>query len=159
MPDWFINLWEFAGGVLKQLPPFASFTANIMTIIASGIAIYLYVAKRQSISNVFHLLLNYSYQITLSELRLKLDKLNDLDADNEDQCAEIINIFSDITGQIRGNTVLSDHFDEMMDRLKSFSSSKKTLTEARKRGFVSELRERIRHLDIKNIEGIAGERK
>lgn len=159
MPDWVIHLWEFVLGGVKQLPSIASFAASIMTILASGIAIYLYVTKRQSISNVFHLLLNYSYQITLSELRLKLDKLNDLDADDDDQCAEVINIFSDILGQIKGNDVLNNHFEEMMVRLKTLSSSKKTLTEARKRGIVSELRERIRHLDIKNIDRIAGEHR
>jgi hypothetical protein len=115
------------------------------------------VTKRKSISSVFHILLNYSYQLTLSELKEKLEKLNDYNAKDNEQSEQIIYILNDIIGQIRGNVKLKKHFSEILESIENLVSDKRKLTEPRKRALVSELRERIRHLNIKNIDDLVGE--
>src|SRR6266404_2237484 len=85
-------------------------TAHLFGIVASGIAIYLFIAKRKALSSLFQLLVNYSYQLTLSELKEKLEKLNDYNAKDPEQYDRIVNILNDILGQIRGNNRLRIHF-------------------------------------------------
>jgi hypothetical protein len=80
--------------------------SSLLSGIVAGIAIYLFIAKRKTITSFFNSLLNYSVQISLTELRNKLDILNSLNADDDEQKIEVINILNDITGQIRGNPVL-----------------------------------------------------
>ncbi|WP_444932874.1 hypothetical protein [Microbulbifer sp. JTAC008] len=135
---------------------YISLVSNLFTIFASGIAIYLFLAKRKSISSVFHLLMNYGYQLSLSEIKEKLEKLNDYNAKDSDQCEQIINILNEIIGQIRGNDKLRNHFSSFLNKLEVLVSDRRKLTEPRKRAVVSELRERLRHLNIRNIDDFVG---
>lgn len=136
-----------------------SILSNVMTILASGLAIFLYFSKRKQISSVFRLLLNYSYQLSLSELKEKLERLNEYRVDDQDQCEKIINIFNEIIGQIKGNDKLADSFSEILERIEDTISNKRKLTEPRKRALISELRERIRHIGVKNIDDLIGDGK
>lgn len=129
----------------------------MFTIFASAIAIYLFVAKRKSISSVFQLLVNYGYQLSLSEIKEKLEKLNDYNAKDPEQSEQIVNILHEIIGQIRGNNKLSKHFSTLLSELENLVSDRRRLTEPRKRAVVSELRERLRHLNISNIDDLVGE--
>lgn len=140
----------------KNLVVYASFLSNILTILASGIAIFLFVSKRKAISSVFGLLINYTYQLSLSEIKEKLERLNDYNAKDTAQNEIIINILNEIVGQIRGNDKLKVHFSEMLEKLEELMSSRKKLTEPNKRAIVSELRERLRHLNVKNIDNLMG---
>lgn len=142
---------------MDDILKYIAFTSNLFTICASGIAIYLFFTKRKTFSSVFHLLINYSYQLTLSELKEKLEKLNDYNAKNSEQNEKIVYILNDIIGQIRGNNKLRKHFSELLTQMENLASDKRKLTEPRKRALVSELRERIRHLNLKNIDGFMGE--
>eukprot|EP01133_Synstelium_polycarpum_P004197 gene4198-4891_t len=65
------------GEGLKQFTDIVGLFADIFTIGASAIAIYLFVFKRDAIASVFSLLLNYSYQLSLTELKEKLDRINE----------------------------------------------------------------------------------
>jgi hypothetical protein len=134
-----------------------SFISNIFTIFASGIAIYLFFFKRKAFSTVFNLLVNYTYQLSLSEVKEKLERLNEYHANDPEQCEKIINILNEIMGQIRGNNVLKIHFKELLLDIENLLSGKRRLTEPKKRALVSEIRERVRHLNIKNIDDFVGE--
>lgn len=136
-----------------------SFFANSLTVVASAIAIYLFVVKREEISSVFSLLVNYTFQLSLSELKEKLERLNDYNAKDLDSADIIENIFHEIIGQIRGNDKLSRHFVELVVRMEDLASNRKKLTEPKKRAVVSELRERLRHLNVANIDNLVGEQK
>ena len=142
--------------MVKILLETASLVANIFTILASGIAIYLFFFKRKTISTAFKVLVNYSFQMTLSELRAKLDRLNDLNTNEPSHTEEIVNIFNEIVGQIRGNRKLSKEYTEILEKLTGYAESPKKLTEPRKRSIVSELRERLRHIDIEDLDELAG---
>lgn len=141
---------------MDELIKMISVVSNIFTIAASGIAIYIFFTKRKAISSMFNLLMNYSYQLTLSELKEKLERLNDNNAKDPDQCEHIVNIFNEIMGQIRGNDKLKVHFEDQVLTMEVLVSNKNKLTEPRKRAIVSELRERLRHLNIKNIDDLVG---
>lgn len=135
----------------------ASFISNVFTILASGIVIYLFYTKRKSIYSVFKLLINYSYQLSLSELKEKLERLNDYNAAEPANREHIINILNEIMGQIRGNEKLKVHLENLLKRMSRLVSDHGRLTEPRKRALVSELREKLRHLNVKNIDDLVGD--
>lgn len=134
-----------------------SLISNIFTIFASGIAIYIFIAKRKEISSVVNLLLNYTHQMSLSEVKEKIERLNEYNAKDSDECEKIINIFNEIMGQIRGNEKLNEYFSDLLNKMEVLSSDKRKLTEPRKRALVSELRERLRHLNVKSIDNLVGD--
>ncbi len=136
---------------------YSTLFSNAFTIGASGIAIYLFIFKRKSIASAFQLLLNYSYQLSLSELKEKLERLNDLNASADEQCASVINIFNEIVGQIRGNSKLKKALPDFVKRVEKVLANEGELNEPVKRALVAELRERLRHLNVKNIDPMVGE--
>lgn len=130
------------------------FISSIFSTTAAGIAIYLFLFKRKSISSIFHLLLNYSFQISMTELKTKLEKLNELSANDEEQKEEVVNIFNEIVGQIRGNSVMKKNCDGIFTKISQYADNPRGLTEPIKRSIVSELRENIRNIDIQNYSDI-----
>jgi len=131
--------------------------SNVFTILAAGIAIYIFYAKREVISSAFRVLINFSSQITLVELKAKLERLNDLSAEDSDEMSDIINILNDIAGQIRGSKVFSKQFNDLLSKIESISEDKRRFTEPKKRALVSELRERLRNIDVENYSDMIGE--
>ena len=131
--------------------------AGIFTIAASAIAIYIFIAKRQAISSAFRVLLNYSTQLSFIDLQTKLEKLNELSADDPTQVGEVFNILSDILGQIRGSKLLSKHYAEMIPRISTIAGNRRRLSEPIKRALVSELRERLRNIGVENYTDFSGE--
>lgn len=129
-----------------------SFVSDLFTIAASGIAVYLFIFKRNSIKSVFRLLLNYSFQITLTELKTKLEQLNDLSTDDVSDKTEIINKFSEIAGQINGNKLLLKNCSQISKKLLRYAGHPSNLTEPIKRSLISELREKIRGIDVQNYD-------
>jgi len=142
---------------LDEFIKWVSLVSNIFTIIASGIAIYIFYAKRKEISSVFDLLINYTYQLSLSEVKEKIERLNEYNAKDPEQCESIVNIFNEIIGQIRGNEKMKSHFSELLQAMELLAADKRRLTEPKKRAIVSELRERLRHLNIKSIDNLVGD--
>jgi hypothetical protein len=61
---------------------YLSAVADLFSIGAAGIAIFLFLFKQKEISAAFHVLLNFSYQTTLTELTQKLERLNEYRASN-----------------------------------------------------------------------------
>ncbi|MFK3942026.1 hypothetical protein ACI2KC_10110 [Pseudomonas monteilii] len=146
-------------GIVKILIDILSVGSDLFTIIASSIAIYLFFAKGKEISSVFSLLVNYTFQMSLSEIKEKLERLNDYNAKDQESCEIIENIFHEIIGQIRGNDKLHGHFSELIERMEELTSNRKKLTEPKKRAVVSELRERLRNLNVANIDNLIAEEK
>lgn len=142
--------------ILSLVIDAVSFLSDFLTVIASSIAIYLFLAKRKELSSVFSLLVNYTFQMSLAEIKEKLERLNDYNAKDPESIEIIENIFHEIIGQVRGNDKLSGHFAELIARMEELTTNKKTLTEPKKRAVVSELRERLRNLNIENIDGLVG---
>ena len=139
--------------ILKTLTGFA----DIFTIIASGIAIYIFIAKRKVISSALRVLINFSSQITLVEMKTKLERLNDFNANDATQIEDVINILNDILGQIRGSKFLSKQFDEVIPKIVSIAEDRRRLNEPKKRALVSELRERLRNIDVAKYADLIGE--
>lgn len=154
MPGKTIPLEE---SVIKTICDIVSFLSNILTIITSSIAIYIFFIKRKTIAAAVKVILNYSYQSTLYELKEKVERLNEYNADNETDLKEIINIFNEILGQINGNPVLKDRLKTIAEKLDVILSSKCKLKEPKKRSLVSEIREQIKHLNLGSIESYLGE--
>ena len=130
------------------------FISSIFTGVAAGIAIYLFFYQRKSIASIFHLLLNYSFQISLTELKTKLERLNDLNANNDSHREEVVNIFNEMAGQIRGNPVLNGKCGDILKQISKHAENPRWLTEPKKRSIVSELRENLRNIDVQRYSEI-----
>lgn len=130
------------------------FSSSLLSGIAAVIAIYLFIAKRKTITSFFNSLLNYSIQISLTELRNKLDNLNSLNADDDVQKTEVIIILNDITGQIRGNPVLKKECNIVT--ISKYADNPINLTNAKKRSIISELRENLRTIEFQQYSGFMG---
>ena len=131
--------------------------ADIFTITASGIAIYIFIAKRGMISSVFKILMNYSAQLTLAELRGKLERLNDFNASDSVQNEEVVNILNDILGQLRGNKYLAMEFKDLIGKISPYAEGRKKLLEPTKRSIIGELRERLKHVSFEKYGEMAGD--
>lgn len=138
----------------KHFSFWTSILSNLLTIFASGIAIYLFIVNKEKISSAINLLLNYSKQITLSELKFKIERLNDFTTNDAEQKKEVINILSEIEGQILGNEKIETELKTQLEKISDFIDNSKTLTEPKKRSLVSELRESVRNIDISNYQSI-----
>ena len=135
--------------------------ADLFTIVASGIAIYLFLFKRQAIASVFSLLLNYTYQLSLTELKEKLDRINEYTVNDDKENDVIMNILHEFLGQVRGNDKLKLIMAEqiiMIEAVIGRSDKGKRMTEQAKRALISEVREKIRHLNVQVIDEIIGGR-
>jgi len=134
----------------KTFADAVSLAANVLTIAASAIAIFVFFVKRKELSTALTMLLNWSYQTTLSDIIGKLDRLHEYNANEPADRSEIKNILHEIAGQLRGNPKLLSAAPELPDRLEAFASGKK-LTEPNKRSVVAEVRETIRTLQVTNL--------
>ncbi|WP_024690316.1 hypothetical protein [Pseudomonas tremae] len=145
----------------KDWVDLVSFVANIFSTIASGIVIGIFVFKRKEIVSAFSLLFGYSHQLTLSEIKEKLELLNNFNAAESGNAQTILNIFHDLLGQIRGNDKLLILMDVQIKKLEIILESPgkaKPITEEKKRALISELREKVRNLNVQNIDDISGSR-
>ena len=140
----------------KHLSDWVSLAANTVTIVASGIAIYIFVAKRGPISNALALLMNWSFQTTLADLRAKLERLNEYNANEDADLPEIRNILHEVAGQIRGNARLVATAPNLSIRLENLANAKR-LTEPQKRSMVSETREVLRNIEVNSVATKSGE--
>lgn len=141
--------------LFKPYSDFLADIANIFTILASGLAIYVFIVNRKKISAALDLLLNYSFQTTLTELKEKIERLNEYNANEPDDVPEIRNILHEISGQIRGNGRLSSTVPQLAKKIEGLATGKR-LSEPAKRSIISEVREQLKNIQVNNIESIAG---
>ncbi|MFL9976057.1 hypothetical protein [Paraburkholderia graminis] len=129
--------------------------ANIFTVLASGLAIYVFLLNRKKLAAALDLLLSYSFQTTLGELKEKVERLNEYNANEPDDVPEIRNILHEISGQIRGNGRLTAKIPRLAEKIDKLANAKR-IAETSKRSIVSETREQLKNIQITNIETIAG---
>lgn len=127
-----------------------SIIASIFTIIASGIAIWLFFTKSNQIKTAFNLLLNWSFQLTLTDLKSKIERLNEYSAKKPEELDEIRNILHEIAGQMRGNEQILSTSNSLISKIEKLASSK-NLTEPLKRSIISEIREVLRNMQINSV--------
>lgn len=139
---------------MEEIDLFVNLIANIITIIASGIAIYIFLNNKDKLKSAINFILNYSNQLTLWDLKFKIERLNDYNANDSHQKEEVINILHEIEGQINGSIILQDKLQPQIEKIKTLISNPKNLIEAKKRSIVSELRESLRNIDAANYEDL-----
>ncbi|MHA4866792.1 hypothetical protein ACXZ1M_03740 [Duganella sp. PWIR1] len=142
---------------MKEFSEVISLLANIFTLITSSIFLYLFIKKGPAIAAALRLLLNFSFQTTLGELREKLERLNEYHAGDPDGNKEIVNIFHELHGQICGNPRLLTAMPDVAEKLEKMLKSSRGITEPRKRAMVSELREILKNLNVDNFENFFGD--
>jgi len=127
-----------------------SFLANTLAIFASGIAIWLFFTKANEIKTAFNLLLNWSFQLTLTDLKSKIERLNEYSAKDPEELEEIRNILHEIAGQMKGNEHIVKTSNELIIKIEKLASSR-ILDEPRKRSIISEIREVLRNMQVNSV--------
>ena len=144
---------------MKELDFWTNLIANLMTIFASGIALYIFFFNRDKISSAINFILNYSNQLTLTDLKFKIERLNDYNTNDAGQKLEVINILNEIEGQILGSKNLKEKLNNQLEKIVGFTANTKLLSEPKKRSLVSELKESIRNIDVSNYGEIINSKK
>ncbi len=139
---------------MKNFDFLVNLIANLMTIIASGLALYIYFTNKEKIKSALNFILNYSNQLTLTDLKFKIERLNEFNSNDATQKLEVINILNEIEGQILGNNEFKQKLELQLIKIEAFTSNPKLLTEPKKRSLVSELKESLRNLDVSNYKTI-----
>jgi len=145
--------------MIETIKFYIELISNSLTIITAAIAIIVYFRNKDKISTAINFVLNYSKKLTLTDLRYKVEKLNDFTTNEAEQKKEIINILSDIEGQIIGNVFIKESLQTQLDKINSFIENSRSLTEPKKRSLVSELRESINNIDISNYQELVNKKK
>lgn len=130
---------------------------TLLSIGATGIVVYLFVYKRKSISPIYRYLENYTFKITINELQIKLERLNEFNANDDTDRKIVINILNEIVGQMRGNPILSRNCTEIINKLSKLAKSPR-LNDAYKRTVLFELRERLKYIDVQEHNETLGEK-
>jgi hypothetical protein len=122
--------------------------ADLLTIAASGLAIYLFIAKRKEVGAILNVLAATANQGSMADLKAKLDRLNDLNATDTEHRTEVVNICHEVCGHIDGNPAFAKSFSAISERIKdAVTNKRKPISEPLKRALVSELRESMRHFN------------
>lgn len=140
--------------ILNDIDFWVNFISNLISIIASGLALYIYFFKGEKIKSAINFILNYSKQLTITDLKFKIERLNEFQANDNVQKLEVINILHEIEGQIIGNKALKEQLKEQLEKISDFIGNPKNLSEPKKRSLVSELKESLRNLDVSNYNEI-----
>ncbi len=141
-------MWQ----IIKEI---IAVSANVFSIGAAAVALYLFFFKGKQIASFFQLLLRYSFHITITELFSKLDRINNFSAADEEGGIEVVNILSEIEGQINGNPLLRKNCKTISKKVYDAIRSKKPITETSKRSLVSELRETIKNIHVSDYHEFA----
>lgn len=139
---------------MDHIIKFVGFFSNVMTIIASGLAIFLFFKNRSKIKSAFNLLLSYTFHLTLSDLKNKIERLNDYNVNSDEGKRAIIEILHEIQGQIQGNEKLRMLMEKQFIKVKDFNDFPFNLSEPKKRSLVSELRESLRNLELDRFKDL-----
>lgn len=130
--------------------------ADVFTIVASGIGIYLFICQRGPISSAFKVLLSYAWRTTLTELKNNIEDLSKLKTDDSTDKNEALNVIGDIVGQINSSKRLKGEWADLLSKLNGFMKNPERLTEPMKRSLTSELRGRLRQLEFEPFEETSG---
>ncbi|MDR6993251.1 hypothetical protein [Luteimonas sp. 3794] len=139
-----MSMWLAIG---KSMVATLEVAADIGTIVASAIAVWIFITKRAEITSFIRTISTFVHQNSLAELRFKLEKLNDLNANDPASRAEAVSLFHDICGQIDGSPLLKPRLSNLCDRIRDGTGGRR-FNEPLKRSLVSELRESLRHIDL-----------
>jgi len=135
------------------------FLGDLFTVLASALALYLYFFRRGEISAAIKAISNFAYQSTLAELRQKLEVLSNLHANNADQIDDINSTWHDVCGQIEGNPSLVVECAEFVRRVKRTTTRAAPISQPQHRALISQLREKLRHIDVTTFVEALGENK
>lgn len=138
-----MDIWPFIEKIISIL-------ADLLAIVASSIAIWLFFSKSNEIKTAFNLLLNWSFQLTLTDLKSKIERLNEYSAKNPDELEEIRNILHEIAGQMKGNDQIVKTSNNLISKIEKLASSRH-LDEPRKRSIISEIREVLRNMQVNSV--------
>ena len=127
-----------------------SFLSDLFAIIAASIAIWLFFYKSNEIKTAFNLLLNWSFQLTLTDLKSKIERLNEYSTKKPEELEEIRNILHEIAGQMKGNEQIVKSSNDLISRIEKLANSK-LLDEPRKRSIISEIREVLRNMQVNSV--------
>jgi len=92
-------------------------------------------------------------------MKFKIEKLNAYNSEDPTSKKEILNLFGEIIGQIKGNQIYSKPLLGFAKQLGKYLNNPSNLSEPIKRSLVTELKEKLRSLNIENLDDLIGGKK
>lgn len=129
----------------------------VFTTIAAIIFVYLFFFEGKAISSIYKLLLNHFFQISQYEIYDKIKEVNGYNANENQQ--KVREILCDIKGQMRGNPILAKNCKLILKKLSKFEQHPEELNNNIKFELMSELKEKIRYINIQSYDELLGEKK
>ncbi|WP_460759436.1 hypothetical protein [Lysobacter fragariae] len=142
---------------METVTTIVDFLGDLFTVMASALALYLYFFRRGEIGAAIKAIANFAYQSTLAELRQKLEALANLHASNGDHLDDIVSTWHDVCGQIEGNPALVVECAEFVKRVKRATNRATPISQPQHRALISQLREKLRHIDVTTFADALGE--
>lgn len=131
--------------------------ANILTIAASGVALYLFFFKSSAVSETIRGLRQFSFFLSHGELVRKLDKLEDEKLGTQSSKEKAYAIFQGVRGQLSQLPAIKRSLsDESTTILTDISADSRNMNTANLNFLINELRELLRMKSSDTIGGSDG---
>jgi hypothetical protein len=128
--------------------------SDIVEICVGLTALWVAWTQRDKISTAFSILLGYSLQTSLGDLRHWLERLQEHNIDGTDESSRVRRDLAYIRGKIKGNKVLYTHFgDKILKRVNEMIGDldqRRPVSETSKISLCSEIKERLATLEVEN---------
>jgi len=142
-----LTTWE----IVQQIVQFAT---NLVSGTAALVGLLVLVIRRRQIAAFLRIVTRNSLSLTIAELGTKMERLNELSAEDADQKREILNILGEVAGQLVANPSLRGSCADVTTKIGTYLRSPHRLTEPLKRSVIWQIRETTRHTDVKDFEGL-----
>jgi len=140
--------------VLEAIEVWEEVATGIVHTTAIILAIYAFTKGKNKIKGVYNSIRSFANQLSHMDLRLKISKLEGLEL--RDNRKDIINILSEIEGQIKVNPFLFEIAESQYRMIESYTSKNSTLTDRKLANLIGQLKEVLRIVPAEPYEKGSG---
>lgn len=137
--------WDDVKAIISWIVKATGFFADLLTILASLVAIYVFWMNRSEIGQVLKQIAGWRVHASTHEVQHKINKLSELDS--EKNLSESKILLSQLIGQLNGVPEFSPELNDLLMELRKLARGK-TVPNAKKQELLSELTERLRNIQL-----------
>lgn len=137
--------WDDVKAIISWIVQATGFFADLLTILASLVAIYVFWMNRSEIGQVLKQIAGWRVHASTHEVLHKINKLSELDSETNLSDSKIL--LSQIIGQLNGVPEFSSELDDLVKEFRKLAKAK-TVPNAKKQELLSELTERLRNIQL-----------
>lgn len=131
--------------MISWIVQITGFFANVLTILASCLAIYIFWTNRGQISQVLKDIASWRVHASVQEVTHKIVKLKEVNIEKSPDEARIL--LSELIGQLNGVPEFRPELDGLIKKLRRLSTDKIPVN-TKKQELLSELTERMKNIQL-----------